>query len=160
MWWLIASAGLQAFSAYQQGQAQAADEKQNEAISRHNALMAERDAKAAEIELEEDQLLQLFEGEQAIGSATARQGASGARIDVGAPFKVRAQLGSMLDFQRLRAARKGRAGIEDFRQEAAASRLKAKQFGERAKSAKTAGILGAGSAILGGAAKAKKQGFI
>ena len=159
MWFLIAQTALQAYSSYQQGQAQAADERQNEAIARHNALLAETDKRAAEVKLQEDQLLQLFESEQAIGSALVRAGASGARTDVGAPFKERAQLGSMVDFMRFRAAREGREGIEDLTQEAASFRARAKQFGERAKSAEKAGILGAGSAILGGAAKGKAQGF-
>lgn len=159
MWFLIGSMALQAFSSYSQGQAQAADERQNEAISRHNALLAERDARAAEVKLAEDQMLMLFEREQIIGSARVRAGASGARTDVGAPFKMRAQMGSLLDFNRFRAAREGRAGIEDFRQEAAASKLRAKQFRTRAKSAKRAGILGAGSAVLGGLAEGVKQGF-
>ncbi len=150
---------LQAFSSYSQGQAQAADERQNEAIARHNALLAETDKRAAAIKLEEDQLLMLFESEQAIGRARVRAGASGARTDVGAPFKERAQLGSMLDFMRFRAAREGRAGIEDLTQEAASFRARAKQFGERAKSAKKAGIFGAGTAILGGLASGVKQGF-
>jgi len=54
--------------------------------------LAERDKRAAEIKLEEDQILQLLESEQAIGRARVRAGASGARTDVGAPFKERAQL--------------------------------------------------------------------
>lgn len=159
MWFLIAQMGLQAFSSYQQGQEEAADERQNEAIARHNALLAETDRRAAEVKLQEDQLLQLFESEQSIGSARAKAGASGARTDVGAPFKDRAQLGSLFDFMRFRAAREGREGIEDFRQEAASFKARAKQFGERAKSAEKAGILGAGSAILGGVASGKAQGF-
>jgi hypothetical protein len=159
MWWLIGSMALQAFSSIQQGRAQAADERQNEAIARHNALLAERDATAKEVSLQEDSLLGLFEREQAIGSAKVQQGASGARTDVGAPFKVRAQMGSMLDFMRFRKARAGRAGIEDSRQEAASFRARAKQFGERAKNATKAGFLGAGSNILGGLASGKQQGF-
>ena len=159
MWFLIGSMALQAFSSFQQGQAQAADERQNEAIARHNALLAETDRRAAEVKLQEDQVLQLFESEQAIGSARVRAGASGARTDVGAPFKVRAQMGSMFDFMRFRAARKGREGIEDFRQEAASFRARAKQFGERAKSAEKAGLFGASTAILGGLASGTKQGF-
>lgn len=159
MWFLLGSMALQAFSSFQQGRAQAADERQNEAISRHNALLSERDKRAAEIKLEEDQLLQLFESEQVIGRARVRAGGSGARTDVGAPFKERAQLGSMLDFMRFRAAREGREDIEDLTQEAASFRARAKQFGERAKSAEKAGIFGAGTAILGGLASGKKQGF-
>ena len=158
MWWLIASMALQAYGSYQQGQAQAADARQNEAIARHNALLAETDRRAAEVKLEEDQLLQLFESEQAIGSARVRAGASGARTDVGAPFKIRAQMGSMFDFMRFRAARKGREGIEDLTQEAASFRARAKQFGERAKSAERAGLLGTGGAILGGLGIAAKGG--
>lgn len=159
MWWLLGSMVLQAFSSYSQGQAQAADERQNEAIARHNALLAERDVKAARIKLEEDQFLMLFEQEQAMGTARVRQGASGARTDVGAPFKIRAQMGSMQDFMRFRAAREGREDIEDIKQEAASFRARAKQFGERAKSAEKTGLLGAGTAILGGLVSGKKQGF-
>lgn len=159
MWFLIGAMVLQAFSSFQQGRAQAADERQNEAIARHNALLAERDARAAEVKLAEDQVLELFEAEQVIGRARVRAGVSGARTDVGAPFKERAQLGSLFDFQRFRAAREGRAGIEDFRQEAGAFRARAKQFGERAKSAEKAGLLGAISPILGGLASGKQQGF-
>ena len=159
MWFTIGMMALQAYSAYSQGQAQAADERQNESIARHNALLSERDARAKEVALQEDSLLGLFEREQAIGSAKVRQGASGARTDVGAPFKERAQLGSMLDFMRFRKARDARAGIEDSKQEAASFRFRAKQFGERAKNATKAGFLGAGSAILGGAASGKQQGF-
>ena len=159
MWFLLAATAMQAFSSIQQGQAQAADERQNEAISRHNALLAERDARAKEVALQEDSLLGLFEREQAIGSARVRQGASGARTDVGAPFKERAQLGSMLDFMRFRKARDARAGIEDSKQEAASFRARAKQFGERAKNATKAGFLGAGSDILGGVASGVKQEY-
>lgn len=159
MWALIGSMALQAYSSYQQGQAQAEDERYNEAIARHNALLAERDVAAKEIELQEDQLISLYEGEQALGTQRVMAGASGARTDVGAPFAMRAQMGSMIDFMRFREARKGRADIEDLKQESYSFRARAKQFGERAKSAETAGMLGAGSAILGGITSGTRQGY-
>ncbi|MHC4372328.1 MAG: hypothetical protein ACYSW8_32390 [Planctomycetota bacterium] len=150
---------LQGFSAFQQGREVAYDERLNESIARHNALLAERDARAEEVKLAEDQMLMLFEKEQIMGSARVRAGASGARTDVGAPFMMRAQMGSLLDFKRFRAAREGRKAIEDFKQEAAAFTMKAGQHRERAKSAKRAGALGAGSAILGGLAQGVRQGY-
>ncbi len=156
---MIASIGMQAYGSYSAGQAQAADERQNAAIARHNALLSERDAKAKEVSLQEESMLDLFGREQAIGSTRAMQGASGARTDVGAPFKIRAQMGSMLDFMRFRKARDARAGIEDSRQEAAAFKFGAKRSDLRAKNAEKAGLLGAGSAILGGAARGVEQNY-
>jgi hypothetical protein len=64
-----------------------------------------------------------------------------------------------MDFQNFRIGREGRATVEDFRQEAASQRVKAFQFGRRAKSAKTAGALGAGTAILTGLASGVEQGY-
>lgn len=159
MWFLLAATALQAYSSFSQGRAQAADERQNEAISRHNALLTETDKRAAEVKLGEDQLLMVLQQAAHEGTTRVRQGDSGARTDVGAPFKERAQLVSMQDFMRFRAAREGREDIEDLTQEAAMHRAKAKQFGERAKSAEKAGMFAAGAAILGGAASGTKQGF-
>ena len=162
MWALItglASTALSAFGSHSQGKAQAEDERQNAAIARHNALLAETDKRAAEVKLPEDQLLMLFESEQALGTARVMAGASGARTDIGAPFKVRAQMGSMFDFMRSRAAREGREGIEDFRQEAASFYARAEQFDKRADAAEKAGKLGAGKSILGGLATGVAQGW-
>ena len=169
----LASTALGAYSSYQQGQEQAADERQNAAIARHNALLAEHDVLLAEtkrtaagVKLQEDQLLQLFESEQALGSARVAAGASGARTDVGAPFKWRAQMRGMEEFMRFRAARKGREGIEDltqeaasFEQEAASFYARAEQFDKRAEAAEKAGKRGGFAAVLTGLGTGIKEGW-
>jgi hypothetical protein len=149
MWWLIGAGIFNAFSSYQQGKAMEAQHKQNEMIARHNALLARRDAAAARIELQEEQWLHLFQSEQALGTQQVMAGASGARTDVGAPFAVRAQMSSMLDWERYRLAKKGRKEVEDFMQEAASFGLQARGERAAAKSARQTGVLRAGADILG-----------
>lgn len=158
MWFLIAQMAVQAYAAYSQGRIEAEQQKTNQAIARHNALLADADARAAEIRTDEEQMIHLFQAEQAKGAARVRQAASGAATGVGAPFKERAQLGSWLDFESFRIGREGRATVEDFRQESAAERFRAERFGQAAKSAKTAGKFGAASAILGGLVTGTQQG--
>ena len=150
---------IRAYSSYQQGKAGEYQQKQNAAIARHNALLAERDARAAEIDLQEEQWLHLWESEQALGTARVAAGASGAATYVGAPFMIRAQMASMFDWERQTQARKGRAKIEDYRQEAASQKMQAKGYRVAARNARTTGALGAGSAIFSGLASGVRQGY-
>ena len=158
MWWLIGSMALQAYSSYRQGQAQAEGLEQSQAIARHNATLSLIDAKALGVEGQEDDLLRLYESEMALGAMRNAQSAMGARTDVGAPFKARAQFGALAEWQRMRESRKWRKGVEDFKQESASYSLQAKGYGSAARNARTAGYLGAGSSILGGMATGAKYG--
>ena len=155
---MVASMGMQAFSSIKGGEAQAEDLEAKRAIDRHNALLAQIDAKALGVQGQEDDLLRLYEGEMAMGGMRNAQGAMGARTDVGAPFQARAQFGSMMEWQRMRESRKWRKGVEDLKQESASYSLQAKSYGSAARNAKTAGYLGAGSAILGGMQTGAKYG--
>jgi len=154
----IASVALQAFSSKKGGDAQAEGLEQSRAIARHNAVLAQIDAKALGVQGQEDDLLRLYEGEMAMGGMRNAQGAMGARTDVGAPFKVRAQFGSLMEWQRMRESRKWRKGVEDFKQESGSYLLQAKGYGSAARNAQTMGYLGAGSSILGGMSAGAKYG--
>jgi hypothetical protein len=150
MWWLIGSMVMNAFSSYQQGKAMEAQHKQNELTARHNAMLARRQKAAKAIDVQEDQWYHLFTSQMALGTATVAAAASGAATFIGAPFMMRAQMASMLDWERYRLAKEGRAEMEDLEQEAQSYEMQAR--GERAagKSSLWTGLFSAGSAILGG----------
>ena len=155
---MVASMGMQAFFSIKGGEAQAEDLEAKRAIARHNAVLAQIDAKALGVQGQEDDLLRLYEDALAEGQFQNAQGAQGARTDVGAPFQARAQFGSMMEWQRMRESRKWRKGVEDLKQESASYLRQAKGYGSAARNAKTQGLLGAGSAILGGMASGAKYG--
>lgn len=159
MWFMIAATLMQAYSSYRQGKAGAEQALVNRETSRHNMLLAERDRIAALRETDEAQMSHLFQSEQAIGAARVKAGGSGARTDIGAPFRERAQMAAWLDFERMNIGREGRGKAEDFEQESASQYMLSKAYGKAAKNSMLTGYLGAGAAILGGYAKARGMGM-
>lgn len=153
----------QLFSGILQGRARAEELKGQETISKYNARIAEADAAAAQRKTDFDQLLQLRESERVLGRLRAKQGASGARTDVGGPLAVRVAQEAELELDNFLIGLEGRTQVSKFKSEAGLHRTQARIFRKGAKTARRTGVLsglasagstlaiGVGAGVFGGA---------
>lgn len=149
---LLMGAGilLSGLSQYKAGQAKAQEYQMERQQALYNAQMADMDARAAQQKVNFEQLRQLMESEQIMGTMRVQQAASGARTDVGTPLLIRAQQWAELELDNFLIGLEGRTQKTRYEQEAAFQRIQARYYSQAAKSAKKAGKLGAASTILGG----------
>lgn len=150
MWFVIGMIALQAFSQVRAGQAQAAQLKAKQRMTLYNAKIAEADAAAARRKTDFEQTRAALEAEQIAGRLRVRQGASGARTDVGSPLLIRAQQWAESELDNFLIGLEGRTRVSRFESEAALERVQADVYGQSARNARRAGYLGAGTTILGG----------
>ncbi|MHC4800178.1 MAG: hypothetical protein ACYTF1_26355 [Planctomycetota bacterium] len=144
---LIAMIAVKAFSTFMQAREQSRRLAYQEAQEKYNAQIAEMDAKATRRKLEFEQLRQRREAELKMGALRAKQGAMGARTDVGAPLAIRAQQWAELELENFIIGLEGRTQESKFKSEAAMRRMQAKYYGKAAKRSILTGILGAGAAV-------------
>jgi len=85
---MLAGTGMQAMSAYRQGQYASMQAKQQANISDYNARVADANAEAIKQKSIFDQVRSLKAGERRTGELTARLGASGAVVSEGAPADI------------------------------------------------------------------------
>jgi len=145
----IAAAGTSAVGTYMQGQVASSQAKAEAAIGRRNAEVAEKDALATEVKTRFDQVRNVQEGERIVSSLRARMGASGARLDEGAPLHVIAQQTMENELQNALIGYSGRTQANRQRSQAAGYRAGAVFANARAKNAKTAGMINTGTSLLG-----------
>jgi len=155
----LAIAGAAAAGSYMQGQAASSQAKAQAAMGRRNAEVAEKDALATEIKTRFDQVRHVEEGERAVSSLRARMGASGARLDEGAPLHIVAQQTMENELQNALIGYEGRTQSNRQRSQAAGYRAGAVFADARAKNAKTAGIINAGTSLLGNVGAMYDQGM-
>lgn len=156
MWALI---GLRAFSIFMQGRSQAEQYAGQAAVSDYRARLAEADANAQARATDFEQTRQAIQSGRILGDIRNEQGASGARTDVGAPFKVRNQQEAELEADRALIGMSGRARESAFRSEAAMSRTQAKFFRRGARNAFITGLVGAGATALGDYTQARRLNY-
>jgi hypothetical protein len=129
----------------------------NEAQALANAKIAEADAKAMEQKTDFEQMKQLREGEAVMGSLRVNMGASGGRTDVGTNFLIQMQQADESELDNFLIGLEGRTQVSKYRSEAAQQKIQAKYYAKAGKNARIGGLLGAGSAILGGAGMMSKM---
>lgn len=142
--------GLSAWSMYQQGRYAAADAKSQANLAEYNAQLAEREAQAAEAKTRFDQLRQQKMGAALQGQLTAKLGASGAVMDVGAPLTLLAEQAGELALENMLIGVEGRTTAERYRSQGAIDTMQAGIYRTRAKNARTTGTLGAAGTLLQG----------
>lgn len=133
---LIASTAMSAIGSIQQGNATASAARYNEAIEYRNATISRQQARAEADQKRKESLKQL-------GAARAGYAASGVTMD-GSPLDVLASSASEAELDRQNILYRGELaalGYEDS----------AYLYGQRASNARTAGYMGAASALLSGA---------
>ena len=148
MWALIALGAVQGVASVFQGRSQAKQYAGQAAVAKHNAMRAEADAKAAGRATDFAQTQQALRSANVMGELQVSQATSGARTDVGAPFKVRAQVRRQLEIDNALIGMQGRAQESGLRSEAAMYTMQKKMFRKAGKRAIMSGWLGAGAAAL------------
>jgi len=152
MWSLLfgAGIGLQAYSSYQQGQAQAEQYAYAQQEALYKARVAEADAKAVQARTTFEQQRQIQEGAAAVDTMRVSQATSGARTDVGTPVLVRAQQWAEVELENFLIGLEGRTQKSKFKQEAAFQRIQGRLYGKAAKRSVLTGYLGAAANIFQG----------
>ena len=146
MWALIGMAVLQGVSSIMQGKSQARQMATQAGVSRFNTAQALRDAKTAQRDTDFAQTRHAIQGAKEMGTLRVAQAASGARLDVGAPFTVRTQALSEMEMDNALIGMEGRAQVSKYKSEADIGRLQTSLFRKGARSAFMSGIMGAGAA--------------
>jgi hypothetical protein len=145
-----AGIGLQAGSKIYAGRVAEAQAKSQESMAEYNAAVAEQNAKMVEQKTTFDQLRQLKRGRTIMGTLRVRQGASGARMDVGAPLMAADEQAIELELENLLIGYEGAIAAARYRSQAEMFGMEADIAGERGKHAKRAGYIGAGTSLLTG----------
>lgn len=153
---LAAATGMQVIGAIQQGNAQAAANKQQAAIAERNKILADQDRqlalRTAEIAADD----RSRENRRKLADVRAAMGSTGLEL-AGSPLDALAD-GSLelaLDVRRIEfegkvRGREGAIEMINYGEEASASRI-------AAKNARTAGYTSAGAALLSGGSKTYKS---
>ncbi|EIP99319.1 hypothetical protein OpiT1DRAFT_03833 [Opitutaceae bacterium TAV1] len=140
----LAGSGVAAYSSYQQGKAQERLSDYNAALAQQEAATAERDAKVlANRQREEND--RLMARQRALFAKSGVVGTTGTPLLVQADQAVQGEMAAM-DVERTGNIEAGR-----YRQQAVLDRM-------QGKSARRAGLLGAGSSLLGGISQAAGVG--
>lgn len=133
---MLAGTAVSAYGQYQQGQAASAEAK-------YQAQVQERQAQAAEQRTQLEQRRQAEQASRQKGALAAQLGASGAVTTAGAPLMIMAEQARQEDIEQGMIGWQGREEAGSLRRGAQMSRMKAKQ-------ARTAGSIGAGTTLLHG----------
>src|SRR5512146_200618 len=147
---VLASTAMQAYSSYQQGQAQAAEAKAQQRMMEYNARVAEMQARAIEQKTKFDQIRQQRKGQRVMGTLRAKLGASGAMVSEGAPLNLMADQAFELALENALIGYEGQVEAGQARSQGALYSAQGGIYGMRAKNAATAGMLGAGTSLLSG----------
>lgn len=155
----LAAAGAKAVSSIQQGRIAAAEAKAQAKLDERNAAIFEQNAAARERKARFDQLRQVVAGVKVLGRLRARLGASGARLDVGAPIRALSDQAEELELDNLLIGFEGAVEAGRFREQAVISRFKGSLGRKRGKAARRASFLKAGTGLLSDFSMAKQEGF-
>ena len=154
-----AATAAAAAGTYMQGQAQADAAKGQAALGEYNAAVAEKDAIATEAKTRFDQIRQVQAGARSVASVRAKAGASGARLDVGAPMHIVAAQVAENEIQNALIGYAGKTQADRHRSRAAGYRAGAKFAEMRADNIKTATLINTGSSLLDNVGAMYDQGM-
>lgn len=156
----LAAAGAKGLSTIQQGRIADAEGRAEDKLQERNARVFEQDADARERKARFDQLRQVVAGVKVLGRLRARLGASGARLDVGAPIRALSDQAEELELDNLLIGFEGAVEAGRFRERAVLSRFKGSLAKIRGKAARQASFLKAGTSLLSDFSTAKQEGFL
>ena len=151
MWaFLLGAAFLQAAGQYRAGKAASQETRAQSQMSVRNAQIAEEDAQAAIKKSVFEQTRQAEEGALITGELKARMSASGVRTDVGTPLLIQEEQEAELELENMLIGYEGQLLAKRYRSQAELDYMQSGIYKRKAKSAKTAGTIGAGAALLQG----------
>jgi hypothetical protein len=146
----LASAGVGALGAIQQSRAQAAASKYNAGVATNNAAVAKQNAAWASQEGRAAAEAQSMKTRAEIGGIKANQGASGVDVNSGSALDVRSSAAETGELNTLSIRSNAARQAYGYQTEEANYQGQAALDRSQASSAKTAGIIGAGTTLLGG----------
>ena len=147
------SMALGAFGQIQQGRAQSAAASYQAAQDQRNAAVAERQAQDAEHRGKIAERNQRSETAQLIAKQRAGLGASGLDMNSGSSLDIQADAAMMGELDALTVRNNFEREAWGYRQQAQNFQNSAAMASSTAKNAGTAGMIGAGASLLGGAAQ-------
>ncbi len=153
--------GLAAAGEIQAGRVAGAEAESQQAMANYNAAVQEREAQAIEQKTGLEQRRQAQEAARAMSRMQARIGVSGAVPTVGAPLRLQAKQASEFEMENLMIGYRGATEAARARSAAEITRIQAGVYGRRAKTAKQASYMRAGTTLLkgfGGMDWGKKEG--
>ena len=150
---LVAGTAMGAYGAISGAQAQAQQAKGQQAMALYNSKLQEREAQAIERFTTFKQKRQAKEAERVRSWMQAEFGVSGAVSDIGTPLVIQARQAEESELDNLLIGYEGRIGSSRAISQGAMDKTTSDIFGQQAKSARTAGIIGVGSTLLAGAGK-------
>lgn len=146
----IGGTGVAAYGMYQQGQAQAAAAKGQQAIADYNAQVAQMEAKS--------QAAAAGYQSQRAAEAAARQqsalraaiGASGVSPSEGSPLMVEGVQAAQSELDNLMIGYEGQLAVAKSLSQSTVDSMQASIYGQQASNYASAGLIGAGSTLLSG----------
>lgn len=147
----VAGAVVQAGAAAGKGEADAAAARYQAAVSRNNAIIAERNAQA---ELQRGQQLEASKRErtaQALATQRARMAASGLAIDTGSPLRLQEDVAGLGELDALTIRNNAARAAYGYRVQGMSFESQAGLLGMQAEGAEKGGQIGAFTSIIGGA---------
>lgn len=156
----IGASGAKAVSIIQQGRIADAEGRAESRLHERNAAIFEQDAAARERKARFDQLRQVVSGAKVLGRLRAGLGASGARLDVGAPIRLLSDQAEELELDNLLIGFEGAVEAARFREQAVISRFKGSLAKTRGKAARRASIVQAGASLLTDFGTGRQAGFL
>ena len=145
---LAGSKLLKAGSAIQQGRIAEAEGRALNKLGERNAIILEQDADARDKKTRFDQLRQVVSGAKVQGRLLAGLGASGARLDVGAPIRLLSDQAEELELDMLLIGFEGATEARELRNQAVIQRFKGSLAKTRGQNAQKAGYVQAVAGLL------------
>lgn len=155
----IASAGVGAIGAVQQGQAQKDSADYQAAVDRNNAILSQRQARDALERGQADQQTQMRKNADALGRARASYASRGIEGNFGSPLEV---MGDMAQFGALDAKTIGVNSEREaagYAAQAANSNASATLRQMQGNNAQTAGFIGGANSLLSGATSVAERWY-
>ena len=156
----LAASAAKGASTIQQGRIADAEGRAQARLNERNALILEQDADARDRKTRFDQLRQVVSGAKVQGRLLAGLGASGARLDVGAPIRLLSDQAEELELDMLLIGYEGAIEARQLRNQAVIQRFQGSLAKARGKSTKETSFLQAGAGLLSDFSTAKQAGFL
>ena len=144
------STGVKAVSQYMASKIEADELRTQAMLEDRNASILEQDAVATEFKTRFDQVQHVIRGDRILESLRARLGASGARLDIGAPDRVLAAQSVESAFENSIIGFTGQVKAQRERSQAASRRLAASVLRSQGRSSERIGRFQAVNTVLGG----------
>ena len=155
----LAASAAKGASTIQQGRIADAEGRAQARLNERNALILEQDADARDRKTRFDQLRQVVSGAKVQGRLLAGLGASGARLDVGAPIRLLSDQAEELELDMLLIGYEGAIEARQLRNQAVIQRFQGSLAKARGKNARRASYGQAVAGLLSDFSTAKQAGF-